>query len=113
MTKFRTLALLVGILFAQPVIAQPGDSQTAPDTISIRVIHDDLDLQTPKGALALERRIWRAAVTVCGPYSDFDLAGKNDVRQCRRDTQAAASAQAGQFIAQTAKPRPVLVTAAH
>lgn len=98
MKKLLILAALTAASFGQPVLAQP-----APANPSVIVQHKDLDLRTEAGARTLDRRIWRAAVTVCGTTSDFDLEGKNDVRQCRRDTRRLASVQADLVIAGAAR----------
>ena len=48
----------------------------------------------------------------CGSAPDFDLKGKNDVRQCRRDTLRVASAEADLVIAGAACSESVRVAAA-
>ena len=66
-----------------------------------------------RGADKLDRRIWRAVVTVCGSAPDYDLKGKNDVRHCRRDTMRQASADADRVIASAAtRGEPIRVTLA-
>jgi UrcA family protein len=74
------------------------------------VAHRDLDLRTAAGTKALDRRIWRAVVEVCGTAPDFDIAGKNDVRACRRDTRALASAQADVVVANASRGEPIRVS---
>lgn len=105
MNKLLILAALAAAPLAQPVFAQPA---AAPRTAV--VAHTDLDLGTEKGAKTLDRRIWRAVVAVCGTAPDYDLEGKNDVRECRRDTRALASAEAEQVIADAARAQPIRVT---
>lgn len=105
MTKLLILAALTAASVGQPAFAQ-----TAPENRTAVVQHKDLDLRTERGAKALDRRIWRAVVDVCGPTSDFDLAGKNDVRECRRDTRVVASAQADVVIAGASRGEPIRVT---
>lgn len=104
MSKILILAALAAAPLAQPVLAQP----TAPRTAT--VAHTDLDLSTAKGVKALDRRIWRAVVAVCGTAPDYDLEGKNDVRACRRDTRLHASAEAEQVIADAARGQPIRIT---
>lgn len=104
MQKLLILAALAAASFGQPVFAQPAPNATAV------VQHKDLDLRTEAGARALDRRIWRAVVTVCGTASDFDLEGKNDVRQCRRDTRLLASAQAEVVIANASRDQLIRVS---
>lgn len=98
MKKLLILAALAAASFGQPAFAQP-----APANPSVAVAHRDLDLRTESGTRTLDRRIWRAVVTVCGTASDFDLEGKNNVRQCRRDTRLLASAQADLAIADASR----------
>ncbi|MDO9367901.1 MAG: UrcA family protein [Sphingopyxis sp.] len=105
MQKLLILAALAAVSIGQPVSAQ-----TAPANPSVAVAHKDLDLRTAAGTKALDRRIWRAVVEVCGKASDFDLTGKNDVRQCRSDTRLLASAQAEQVIASASRNQLIQVT---
>jgi UrcA family protein len=105
MQKLLILAALAAVSIGQPVSAQ-----TAPANPSVAVAHRDLDLRTEVGTKALDRRIWRAVVEVCGTAPDFDIAGKNDVRQCRRDTRALASAQADVVVANASRDQPIRVS---
>ena len=105
MQKLLILAALAAVSIGQPVSAQ-----TVPANPSVAVAHKDLDLRTEAGTKALDRRIWRAVVTVCGTAPDFDIAGKNDVRQCRRDTRALASAQADVVVANASRSEPIQVS---
>ncbi|MGX5712940.1 UrcA family protein [Sphingopyxis terrae subsp. ummariensis] len=108
MKMMLTLAALAAVAPALPAHAQP-----APAPRSVAVVHSDLDLSTARGADKLERRIWRAVVTVCGSAPDYDLEGKNDVRHCRRDTMRQASADADRVIASAAtRGEPIRVTLA-
>ncbi|ABF52426.1 UrcA family protein [Sphingopyxis alaskensis] len=105
MTKLLILATAAAALVGQPASAEP-----APTSPSVAVAHDDLDLSTDAGVKALDRRIWRAVVAVCGEAPGYDLAGKNDVRQCRRDTRALASAQADVVIAGATRNQAIRVS---
>lgn len=107
MKKLLILAALATVSVGQPAFAQTA---TAPRTAVVQ--HSDLDLRTERGAKTLERRLWRAAVAVCGTASDADLAGKNDMRDCRRDTMAIASAEADTVIAGVAQAQPIRVASA-
>ena len=102
MTKTLILAALAATSLVQPVFAEPV-------TQTVVVQHSDLDLQTAKGTKILQHRLWRAAVAVCGTTSDFDIGGKNDIRQCRRDTMRAASAEADLVIARASPSEPLRV----
>jgi len=102
--------LLILAALAAVSVGQPASAQTAPANPTVAVQHRDLDLRTEAGAKALDRRIWRAVVAVCGTYSDFDLEGKNDVRQCRKDTRVVASAQADVVIAGASRDKLIQVS---
>ncbi len=105
MKKLLILAALTAASFGQPAFAQ-----SAPVDRTAVVEHSDLDLRTERGAKTLDRRIWRAVVTVCGTASGYDLEGKNDVRQCRRDTRLRAAAQAELAIANASRGQSIQVT---
>lgn len=91
--------LLILAALAAVSVGQPAAAQSAPANQTAVVQHKDLNLRTERGTKTLDRRIWRAVVTVCGTASDADLKGKNDVRQCRRDMRLLAAAQADLAIA--------------
>jgi len=105
MKKLMILAATAAALVGQPVSAEP-----APAKASVAVAHRDLDLRTEAGAKALDRRIWRAVVEVCGDAPGYDIEGKNNVRQCRRDTRAMASAQAKVAIAGAMRDQAIQVS---
>ena len=102
--------LLILAALAAVSTGQPASAQTAPANPSVAVAHRDLDLRTEAGAKALDRRIWRAVVTVCGTAPDYDIEGKNEVRQCRRDTRRVASAEADLAIAGAARDQKIQVS---
>ena len=105
MQKLLILAAIAAVSTGQPVLAQP-----APANPSIAVTHRDLDLRTEAGTKTLDRRIWRAVVTVCGTAPDYDIEGKNEVRQCRRDTRRVASAEADLAIAGATRDQNIQVS---
>ena len=105
MQKLLILAALAAVSTGQPVAAQ-----TASASPSVAVAHRDLDLSTEAGAKALDRRIWRAVVAVCGTAPDYDIEGKNEVRACRRDTRRVASAQADLAIAGATRDQNIQVS---
>lgn len=106
MKTLSILAALAAVSIGQPVLAQ-----TAPARPSVTVAHSDLNLANERDSKTLERRVWRAVVAVCGAASDFDLAGKNDVRQCQRDTLRVASAQTDVVIASASRSEPIRISA--
>lgn len=105
MKKLLILATLAAASLGQPALARP-----APANPTVVVQHKDLDLRTEAGARTLQHRIRHAVATVCGTASDFDIEGKNDVRQCRKDTRVLASAQAELAIAGAARDRAIQVS---
>lgn len=105
MKKLLILAALTAAPFGQPAFAQ-----SAPANATVVVQHSDLDLGTAAGAKTLQHRIWRAVVAVCGTTSDFDLAGKNDIQNCRRDTLALAAAKADVVVANAATAQPIRIS---
>ena len=85
--------------FAATLAAQPAMAQEVAAPASITVSYSDLDLGTQHGQRILDRRIRSAVELACGPTSDSDPAGKNDVLQCRADTLAEARAQRNTAVA--------------
>lgn len=102
--------LLILAALAAASTGQPASAQTVPAHPSVAVQHRDLDLRSEAGVKALDRRIWRAVVAVCGTAPDYDIEGKNEVRECRRDTRRVASAQADLAIAGAARDRSIQVS---
>ena len=94
MTKI-VLAMVLAFA-ATPALAQP------PVTVTSTVQTADLDLSSPKGQRALDRRLELAVKEVCGAASDVDIAGKNDVRRCRAETLAGLASERDQRIARAA-----------
>lgn len=102
--------LMILAAFAAVSAGQPASAQTTSANSSVAVAHRDLDLRTEAGAKTLDRRIWRAVVTVCGTAPDYDIEGKNEVRECRRDTRRVASAQADLAIAGATRDQNIQVS---
>ena len=76
---------------AGSALAAPVGALAAPET---RVVsYADLDLASPAGRAALDRRIHGAVREVCGTASSADLMGRQRVSLCRAETLAAANAQ--------------------
>lgn len=103
MTKIFS-ALLLTLAVATPVFAQSPVRETSI------VKTADLNLMSQAGQRALERRIALAVAEVCGTASDFDLAGKNEVRRCRVETRAKTASDREQRIA-TASSQSIEVAA--
>jgi UrcA family protein len=109
----KNIALFALALIASAATIAPTASQASePAAVTSVVQTADLDLATGSGQRELDRRIVRAAREVCGIASDADLVGKNDVRQCRDETIAAAAAQRQQLLAAARSGSPILVASA-
>jgi len=102
--------LLILAALAAVSTGQPASAQTVSANPSVAVAHRDLDLRTEAGTRTLDRRIWRAVVAVCGTAPDYDIEGKNEMRQCRRDTRRVASAEADLAIAGASRDRKIQVS---
>lgn len=89
-------------------LASPATAQADLETRVVAVA--DLDLASDAGRAALDQRLTRAVIEVCGAASDADLAGKNDVRACRERTLAEARTAGSDRIAQRSAD-PVQVAA--
>jgi UrcA family protein len=107
----KTLGIiLTSFLAATAVIkAAPALAEQAPAQ-NVSIVHTaDLNLSTEAGRRQLDQRLIVAASEVCGTASDSDLAGKNQVRQCRADVLAKAHAESLQIASRGAT---IAVTAA-
>ena len=94
MRSLPILAAATAALVAAPAIAQNAPARNATDVpATILVRHADLDLATPGGIAALDRRIRAAVEQACGATSDADPAGKNRVTACRKAKEAEVRAQ--------------------
>ncbi|MBY0521698.1 MAG: UrcA family protein [Sphingomonas sp.] len=83
----RALApVLILAAAAQPTLASAQDS--------VRIAYADLDLASPHGLVALDRRIARAADTLCATANDrFGYAVRSAQRACRREIADSVHAQ--------------------
>ena len=102
MTKMFIATLLA--LTATPGLSEP------PVIASTIVQTADLDLSSQVGQRALDHRLSQAAKEVCGTASDFDIAGKNEVRRCRVETLASLADERDQRVA-AASNQPIKVAA--
>jgi len=98
MKKGVLIALVSGLATAALIKAAPALAQAATRNVAI-VATADLDLSSNAGRSELDHRLARAAYEVCDSASDADLAGKNEVRECRADVLARARAQTRQLAA--------------
>lgn len=90
-----SFAITAGLIKGAPVGAE-----AAPVDLNVSIVHiADLNLSNAAGRAQLDQRLVIAAHEVCGTASDADLAGQNDVRDCRHRVLADARAQANRAIA--------------
>lgn len=108
---YALVSALLTALFLNPTAAF---SQVAGDTgqtnVSL-VATADLDLSTDRGRKVLDQRLRRAASEVCGPVSDADLEGRNDIRHCREEALARASADGSRLLAAARNGEVISVSA--
>lgn len=110
MTAIRII-LTSALITAAVIKGVPALAEAAPaQTISI-VRTADLDLSTRDGREALDKRLVTAANDVCGAAADVDLAGRNDVRLCRKDVLAQARAKTDAIAAGRTAERTILIAA--
>ncbi|WP_081996278.1 UrcA family protein [Croceibacterium mercuriale] len=87
---FKTTATLIAAaVAASGTLALPAAAADGRETVSVAVMHDDLDLATQDGQVTLQRRLNRAAKQVCRyPTNQTLLSTQNEARcyrQARRD----------------------------
>ncbi len=108
------IALVSALITAAAIKAAPALAQEAgaAETNVSLVRTADLDLGSASGQRTLDRRLANAAREVCGTASDVDIAGKNDVRECRDDTLAKARSQRDGILAARQEAPVIAVSAA-
>ena len=100
MIRISAVAALAAALLVAPAAAQDPTPGTHAQQVQ-RVSHRDLDLGDARGLARLDRRLLRAARSLCGTASTYDLAGRRKDRRC---AEAA--------LARTAPARTAAVAAA-
>lgn len=68
---------------------------------SVAVQHDDLNLRSPSGRAALDRRIERAARSVCGTALTIELDLAANIADCRESVLASARQQVEALVSGT------------
>ena len=91
--------------------ASPAFAQAPAGSPQIVVSYSDLDLSSKRGQRTLDRRLRTAVQSACGPTSDADPAGKNDVMQCRAETLAEARAARDVALASRAQSARIQIAA--
>ena len=115
MKKSFYIALVSALLTAGLIKAAPALAQTPPTTaeIAVSLVHtSDLDLNSAADKRRLDQRLANAAREVCGAASEADIEGRNDVRECRKETLAKAQIQKASVLASANNPgAPIAVSA--
>ena len=95
----QTLLIIAGSALATAAVMLGSPAHAAPAASqAVRIVSTaGLDLASEPGCAALDHRLVIAARDVCGAASDTDLAGKNDVRECRKSVLAEARRQSKQL----------------
>ena len=108
----KTLGIILTSFLATTTVIKAAPAFAEQTTIqNVSIVHTaDLNLSTEAGRRQLDARLAIAASDVCGIASDVDLAGQNQVRQCRVDVLAKARGEAQQ-IASTRSNGSILVAA--
>ena len=92
-------SLIPIVLVASLAAANPAQAETRT------VRYADLDLTSPAGQAALDRRLENAVRQVCGDPYPIDLQTVNEVSRCRRETRANIQAQRNDALAQAQNSR--------
>ena len=110
--KAITIVLASALITGAAIKAVPAFAETTSPEVAVSVVHTtDLDLTSEAGKRQLDRRLSNAARDVCGTASDFDLEGKNEVRECRDLVLANAREQGEALIAQNKRGGSIAVVA--
>ncbi len=103
-TMKETLLLMTGSALATAALffasAPARSAEISATSAVVQIVPTaDLDLSSEAGRKALDRRIGRAVIELCGQAADVDLAGRNAVRKCRNDALAQANQARDQRLA--------------
>ena len=79
-----------------------------PVQVSRSVTTADLDLTSTAGQRTLDRRLAVAIDDACGEASNVDLAGRNDIRDCRANAWAKVQADRDQRLAGAGRSKPTV-----
>ncbi len=107
-----TIALASALITTAVIKAAPALAGTPAGETNVSLVRTgDLDLSSQAGRRQLDVRLARAAREVCGTASNFDLRGKNAVRECRDEVLALARSQRDAVLAATQSKGFIAVTA--
>jgi UrcA family protein len=82
MTVLRASLALAGLSFAATASAAGPAAPATADVARVVVQYGDLDLDTERGAAALQRRLVAAAREVCGSPQPRELKRHREAREC-------------------------------
>lgn len=112
MKQTLRIILISALATAAVLKGVPALAEAPKADLNVSVVRTgDLQLTTDAGQRELDRRLVVAAREVCGGASDVDLAGKNDVRQCRHAVLAEARAKSADLVAGRTSERTITVAA--
>lgn len=98
----RLIAIIVAVILFMVMLTvsflTPARGQVPDPSVAV-VSVAGLDLQKRQDLRKLDRRIASAIASVCGPTSDINPAGKNEVRKCRLETNVRVAAARDRMIA--------------
>ena len=104
-TGFVAIALVAGVAINAQNLTDAGSDRPP----SLRVSFSDIDLATPAGRQALDRRIDGAVTRICGDRFDRDLHARLLAQKCRRDARRSTEVQVARAT-ETAGQRNVAST---
>lgn len=96
---FKTTTLIAAAIAATGTIALPAAATPVSDTVSVAVLHDDLDLTTQSGQDMLQRRLNRAAKQVCRYPTNRTLMSSQNEARCYRQARRDVAVQFAEVIA--------------
>lgn len=100
------IAMTTAALFATAI---PASAQPAPDAPKASVNYGDLNLSTPAGRAALDRRVERAVAKLCPAPPQQELGRQPSYRACQDGARTSASQEmariySGQQLAEATVP---------
>lgn len=111
MTRITLPALSAASALALMTTAAPALAGTSGDVVKVFVGHADLDLASERDVATLDRRLRKAARTICG-FNANDIARRIDAQACQSRTLASASDSRRAAIAAAASGAPRTAMAA-
>jgi hypothetical protein len=101
--KIKTAAILATAIGALGLTAPAFASPAATSAPTERVSYADLDLATPEGQAALQKRVARAAWRVCRTLSDGSPLDAERHETCYREARQRLNVQIAQLASERAR----------